>query len=310
MQTTSTKNIHTTTRLPHPVNVVYQQQALDVLRPDLLYSLFADSVGMPKNAGTDVAWSRWSKLAAQVVPLSETGDPTPLLQSRTDIKATVQAYGFMLGLSKLLKMTGLGQEQQKKTDEIIECRNLSIDTLNRNCLVGGASVTTCSNSTDGTATHINVTDIDAVVQTLLNNDCKPPLPIISAGAGQGTSPIEEAYPVIANTKIWTTLKKVSGFIPVAEYPSRDGILPGEVGAVGKTRWCLTTNGYYDGSSYYYATFITRGAYGNVSITGSKEPLIAKDDGAIINPTTYFGTYYTYAAKILDELRLHNLRFTV
>lgn len=306
---TTTKNVNTTTRFDHPVNVVFQKQFLKTLKKELLYALLAKKVSMPQNSGTTVKWRRVADGSAQTTPLTELGEPTPILMSKTDISATVQPYGAVTLLSKWLKMTGYGSEQQEFVDKLTYIRDLTIDTLNRNVLAGAASTSTCSNATGGVATKLNATDIDAVVQTLLNSDCKPVYPIISAGTGQGTTPIEEAFPVILHTKAWTSLRNISGFVPVAQYPKQVSTLPGECGSYGFARFCLTTNGYYDGSTYYYATFLSEGAYGNVDIAGSQQPLISKEIG-VINPVQHLGWYLTHAAKILDEIRLHTLKFTV
>ncbi|MFA5382060.1 MAG: N4-gp56 family major capsid protein [Candidatus Micrarchaeia archaeon] len=305
---TTTKNVNTTTRYDHPVNVVFQKQCLKTLKPKLLYAILAEKVGMPKNAGEVVKWRRLAKFGAQTTPLNEIGEPTPLLGSKTDISASVKPYGAVVVRSKWLNMTGLGQEQQMTVDELIDARDLTVDTLSKDVLAGAASSTTCSHGT-GTATFLNAEDIDAVVQALLNEDCEPPYPILKAGRGVGTTPIEQAFPVIANVKCWTKLKAVSGFVPVASYPAQTNLLPGEVGSIGMTRWCLTSNGYYDGSTYYYATVLSRGAYGNVEIDGSKEPIIRKEIG-VINPVQHIGWYMTHVSKILDEIRLHNLKFTI
>jgi len=306
--TTTAKNVNTTTRFDHPVNVVFQKEFLTTLKPALLYTLLARKVSMPKNAGATVKWRRVQDLLAQTTPLSEIGDPTPLLMQKTDISATVQPYGAVTIISKWLKMTGYGSEQQDAVDKLTDSKDLTFDTLNKNVLAGAASSTTCSHGT-GTATQLNATDIDAVIQTLLNNDCKPPYSVVTAGTGQGTTPIENAFPVILHVKAWTTLRAVSGFIPSANYPKQTVLLPGEVGSVGMARFCLTSNGYYDGSTYYYATFLSEGAYGNVEIAGSKEPIIRKEVGTI-NPVAHLGWYMTHVAKILDEIRLHNLKFTI
>jgi N4-gp56 family major capsid protein len=306
---TSTKNVITTTRTPHPVNLVYTKEFLPKNLPSLIHAMFAKRTSMPNKSGDTVMWSRGSDIDEQTVPLNEIGEPNALLWQRTDISAKVKPYGAKVSRSYWLDMTGLGSEQAEITTELGRSRDKTVDVLNRNTLIGAANQTTCSNSSDGTATHINETDINAVVQALLNSNCEPPMSPIASSTGVGSSPIEWGFPVLTSMQAYTAIRKVSTFIPIGQYPGGKGFKKeGEVGAIGHARFFLTTKGYNDGT-YYYAVFLSKDAYGNVDFSGGKEPMKTWVEQGI-NPVTNIGWYLVHCCKILDESKLHVLRFTI
>jgi N4-gp56 family major capsid protein len=291
---------------------VFQKAFLQTLSPTLMYAQDGKSVDMPERSGDTVKWRRLSRITAQTTPLDEINDPTAIMLNKTDISATVKQYGFWTAVSEWHNFVGLGEDEKEIVNELRKARDLTIDTLCRNVLVGSASSSTCDSGT-GTATLLNKTDINQVVQTMLTNNCELMSTPIKAGTGVGTLPISDAFKAIAHTAAWTTLQEVDGFVHVKNYASTSSLYPGEVGSTGMVRWCLTSNGYYDGSTYYYATILSRGAFGTIKLSGNDEPLIYKTPQECPSPLNLYGTIgtkFTYATKILDEIRIHNLRFTV
>lgn len=310
------KNVMTTETNPHPVNSYLQKDWLLQVQSKILYEPLGEEMQMPQNEGDTCKWFRIMKMADATTPMGELEGPSPVLLSRTEVNATIRQYGNGIKTSQWLDMTGLKSENLKRSDELIDNAAQSLDTIARNVTAGGASQTTCSNGTDGTVTHLNRTDIDAVVNTLVGQDAQMLRPQIDASVKVGTSPIREAYIVIAHTNARPYLENVTGFKHVSTYAQQGGLMPGEFGSVGDTRWCLTTKGYYDGSTYYHATFFARGFFGNLRMTGkgsSKAPLIYTPPDRTGDPYQMYSTLVwkvPYAAMILDDRFGHVLRYTV
>ena len=306
---TTTKNITTVNRIQHPVNMLYLK-TLQTIDPLLTYAKFGQGVSMPMHEGENARWERWDRLATATTPLG-TLDPDPVMPSKTDLTAAVREYGTLVNIHSWLDMTGLGSNQANITQRLKVQMAETLDELCRACLIGSASSATCSNGT-GTATFLNRTDIDTAVLALMNEDIAMITPMMGAASGQGTSPIRDAYVAIANTACMKKLEDVEGFKHVSSYADPKDRYPGEWGSIGNTRWILTTKGYYDGSTYYYATFLGQDAYGTVKIKGGDGPMIyntaLQSNG--LHRYSQLGWKQNYASKILSEVSVYNLKFTV
>lgn len=305
----SDKNITTIDRMNHPINKTYIRM-LETLRASLIYGRFGEEASIPKGVGTNVIWEVFEDLAEQTTPLGIL-DPTPVMPAKTTIEAALQEFGALMNIHSWVDMTAPSSYGAEYTDKIKRNMMTSLDSICKYALIGAAGSLTCSKGS-GTATFLNRTDIDAVVLNLRRMNVDYPLSMIQAGTGQGTAPIWPAYIAIANVEAQPYIEAVSGFKPVSSYASPGAALPDELGSTGNLRWLLTTKGYYDGSTYYYATILGAKAYGTVKIKGGEGPLIynpAKDSGGLHRYSQY-GWYQPFVAKILREEAIYNLKFTV
>ena len=80
----TTKNVVTTDRVDHPVDIVFQKKFLKTLEGLLVYSQFAQKASMPQHMGQTYKWRRYAELAAATTPLDEVQDPAPVLPEKTD----------------------------------------------------------------------------------------------------------------------------------------------------------------------------------------------------------------------------------
>ena len=79
-------NMHTTTRINHPINIFYQSKVLLRVIDAFVYVRFGKNDSIPQHVGEVNKWRRWANPTAQTVPLIEGADPTPILLSKTDIQ--------------------------------------------------------------------------------------------------------------------------------------------------------------------------------------------------------------------------------
>lgn len=307
------KTMMTSVTNPHPINLYYQKKALLRVIAKFLYAQWGQQDSIPKNAGATSIWSRWANLLSQDTPLTEGVDPETVTITRTDLRATVQEYGLLTKQSSWLKLIGLSTENDKITDVILDNMLLTLDTLCRNVLVGGASYTTCANGT-GTVTFLNKTDIDTVVTNFEGENARMLKSQINAGSGQGTSPIRAAYIAVGHTVQRPRLEAVSGFKHVSNYASGGDIMEGEFCSTGDVRWTLTTNAYVSSGSYSNI-IMAADFFGNTKIDGgsAEGPLIytpPDKTGSGLRRYSLLGYLLNYAAKILNDNFGHNLISTV
>jgi len=305
------KNVVTSDRIDHPINVVFQKKFLKTLEGLLTYAQFAQKASMPQHMGDTYKWRRYAELAVATTPLDEVQDPAPVLPEKTDLSVSLKQYGAWLKTSAWRDMTGLTQDKAAMTKRITRQSARTLDRLARDVTAGGASNTTCSNG-DPSGTYLNRTDIDTVVKNLMAENAEMITSRIKASTGVGTSPIRPAFIVIAHTLCKQDIEAVAGFKHTSTYPRGSGIYPGEIGSIGDTRWILTTEGYYS-SSNYYCLFLAEDAFGDVRIKGGDRPLIYHGPKQVNSPLEMYGTLgwkRNYACRILYDVLLHSLICTL
>ena len=303
----------TTTQIDHPVNTHYQRMVLTRVLPAFLYQQWGLDVTMPQHEGDTTKWRRWANLSDQTTPLTEGEDPTPLLLSKTDIQAVLKEYGALIKTSSWRNFTGLTDDNQQMANVMLDNMRSTLDTLARDTLDGGASSTTCSNGSP-TATLLNKTDIDTVVNNLEGQNAMKFKPQISASTKISTSPIRSSYIGISHTAQRTRLENVSGFKHVSSYSNQEPVMEREYGSTGDVRWLLTTKAPIS-SGTYSNLIIAKEFFGNVKIKGNTAdgPLVftpADKTGSGLRRYSLLGWIENYAAKILNDHFGHNLQSTV
>lgn len=307
------KSMMTSVTNPHPIGLYHQKKALIRVIAKFLYAQWGQQDKIPKNEGATAIWTRWANLLSQDTPLIEGIDPEPIPVTKTTLRAIVQEFGMLTKQSSWLKLVGLSTESDQITDVILDNMLLTLDTLCRNTLVGGASYTTCSGG-NPTTTFLNKVDIDTVVTNFEGENATMLKPKIAAGMGQGTSPIRAAYIGIGHTDQRPRLEAVAGFKHISNYPSGATIMKGEFCSTSDVRWTLTTNAFVS-SGVYHNMIIARDFFGNVKINGGSAdgPLIytpPDKTGSGLRRYSLLGWLANYVAKILNDNFGHNLRSTI
>lgn len=309
------KNMMTTTRVNHPINIFYQSKVLLRVIDAFVYVRFGKSDSMPQHAGDVNKWRRWANPSAQTVPLIEGVDPAPILLSKTDIQVRMKEYGAYIVTSSWMTFTGLTDDESQMANILLDNMRLTIDTLTRDVASGTASQTTASNGS-GTATFINKTDLDIIVTNLLSQNTRMIKGQVNAGPNQGTSPIRAAFIGICHVGQRNRLEAVSGFKHVANYAKPGEIMPDEFGSTNDIRWLLTTNATRTTTTTGYQNLIFgQEFYGVVKIKGNSAdaPLIftPKDrTGSPLQRFTTLGWLKNFAAQILNDNFGHVLVTTV
>ena len=308
------KNMHTTTRINHPINIFYQSKVLLRVIDAFIYVRFGKKDSMPQHAGDTNKWRRWGNPAAQTVPLVEGIDPAPILLSKTDIQVKMKEYGAWIVTSSWMTFTGITDDENQMADILLDNMRLTIDTLTRDVASGTASQTTASNGI-GTTTFINKTDLDIIVTNLLSQNAKMIKDQISASTKVSTSPIRSAFIGIAHVGERTRLQNVTGFKHVSSY-AQDMKMEDEFGSTDDIRWLLTTNApRTDATTGYENLIFGQEFYGTVNIKGTSAsaPLIftPKDKvGSPLQRYTTLGWLQNFAAQILNDNFGHVLLCTV
>ncbi len=308
-------NMHTTTRINHPINLHYQSLVLLRVIDAFVYVRFGKKDSMPQHAGDVSKWRRWGNPDAQTVPLIEGVDPAPILLSKTDIQVQLKEYGAYIITSSWMTFTGITDDQNQMADILLDNMRKTIDTLTRDVASGTASQTTASNGS-GTVTFINKIDLDTIVTNLLVQNTRMIKGQLNAGPNQGTSPIRAAFVGICHTGQRTKLSQVSGFKHVANYAKPEEIMEDEFGSTDDIRWLLTTNATRATATTGYENLIFgQEFYGTTKIKGSSSGgnLIFHGKNQVNSPLERFttlGWLENFAAQLLNDNFGHKLITTV
>ena len=304
-------NMHTITRINHPINIFYQSQVLLRVIDAFIYVRFGKSDSMPQHSGEVNKWRRWSNLLAQTVPLTEGVDPAPILLAKTDIQVKMKEYGAYIITSSWMTFTGLVDDERQMNDILLDNMRLTIDTLTRDVASGTASQTTASNGV-GTNTFIGKIDLDIIVTNLLSQNTRMIKSQVNASVKIATSPIRAAFIGICHTGQRTKLQNVSGFKHVSSYAVPGEIMPDEFGSTDDIRWLLTTNATRATTTTGYENLIFgQEFFGTVKIKGNSadSPLIFTPKDRVGSPLQRFSTLgwlQNYAAEILNDNFGHKL----
>jgi N4-gp56 family major capsid protein len=300
----------------------YNRNLLSRLLPMLVYTLFGVPKPMPANSGQTVQFRRFVSLAIPGSPLVEGVTPSSTNLSMTSLSATPQQEGAFIEISDLVDLTAPDPVLIEAGALLGEQAALLIDSRVRDVLVAGTNVQYAGtgNAARGDVAAgdiVTATDFRKAVRTLQNNKVAKLTSIVNASTGVGTQPIPACYVAIIGPSTHFDLKGIAGFVPVHEYGSTAGMLPGEVGQLEDIRFVLTHNakvftGAGTAGADVYATLILgQGAFGVIAPSGVEnivKPFGAGNDPLNQRMTTGWKAYFT--AVRLEEAAILRLEHAV
>jgi N4-gp56 family major capsid protein len=168
-------------------------------------------------------------------------------------------------------------------------------------------------------TELTRSDIDGVIKTLVTNNSKRIMDTIEGDLKFGTGPIRQSYMAMMHSDMISDLEQVTGFIPVAQYPSQMNILSAEWGSVSNVRFMVSSVG----SITPTASLLGNNVY-NIFITGQEayccieldeasaqfiyRPLGYGDDPLLLRQSA--GFKFANAQVITNDSWVINLRATL
>lgn len=290
------------------------RQLLKRLLPRLVYMLFGQAKPMPRNAGQTVNFRRFDSLSEATTPLVEGVTPTGDALSITPITATPVQYGKYVSITDYVDFTSIDPVLTETAQLLGEQAAKSMDSIVRDVLFAGTSVQYAgSNVARGTiaaSDKISATDLRKIVRTLETNNAEKITSILDASDGVGTKPVNAGYVAIIGPKTHYDLKSVTGFISVEQYGTREGLLPGEVGAFEDIRFINCGNSKVfagagaAGVDVHGTLVLARDAYGIVAPTAVEtiaKPFGSGDDP--LNQRASLGWKAFFTAVRLQELAM-------
>jgi len=312
-------NMTTTSQVGPGATLYYDRVLLLRAKPLQVHNRFAQQRSLPAKNTDTVKYRRYLSLATATTALTEGITPAGNSLSVTDMTVQLEQYGSYVTLTDKVQYIVEDNEMNEAADILGQQMGETLDELTRDMLASTASVYNCSGGTNGdTPTELTYGDIQAVVRTLKRQNAKVFVPYIRGEDRVGTSPVREAYWVMAHTDILDDLESVTNFVNTAQYPAQQNIEDGEWGAVGNTRWVLTSIGYINSaastlSADVYSCFtVAKDAYGAVELNEGMMKNIYKPLGHGNDPLDQrhtLGWKAFFGSRILNDNFMVNLLTT-
>jgi len=285
----------TTSTLSGEVKTYYESKFLERAQYELLHGEGAQKNTHPKGEGKTITFNRYAPLPIASTPLTEGSNPSEVDLTATQVTVTLQEYGNVIRLSKLLKLTSIDKDAAEKTEVLGQNMGETLDYLDREALFAGATVQLAAgrSALNNIAAGDNLTsgEIRKAVRTLqVNKAMKYPDGFFIGKIGPYTEYDIKADTTWVNSAVYSDVKK---------------LYRGEVGSLYGVRFVNVTNQKTESSTVtVYSNFIHgANAFAHYDLEQDVPQLYVKtpSDNDTYNPTDRFSTIGwagSYVAKVL------------
>ncbi|MEQ8394991.1 N4-gp56 family major capsid protein [Thalassobaculum sp.] len=205
--------------------------------PVLVLSKFGKTHPLPKNKADNAKFRRVIPASRVNVPLVEGVTPTAQKLAYEDVAVQMRQWGAYFEISDYVHDTS---EDPVLRDMSQQCGEQAARTTEAICW-GVIRAGTAVYRANGAAqtdinTPITLAKQRAVVRYLKNQKAKKVTKMLSPSEEYATRSVEPAYVAFCHTNVESDIRNMAGFIPVAQYGSRQPLCPEELGAVEDVRY--------------------------------------------------------------------------
>lgn len=212
-------------------------EALSHAEPVLILGRFGQMKPLPPNKANTVKFRRPIPFTAATTPLVEGVTPVAQKMAYEDVTAVIKQYGKPIEITDVVQdlvedpvlkdaMMLVGEQAAATIEQII----YGVVKAGTNVFRANGSLRTDIN------TPITLNKQRQVTRNLKANKAKMITQMLDSSPKFGTFPIEAAYIAACHTDCEADIRNMSGFIPVAEYGTRQPIAPEEIGSCESVRY--------------------------------------------------------------------------
>jgi N4-gp56 family major capsid protein len=208
--------------------------------PVIILGKFGATKPMPKNKADTVKFRRPIPFPAATTPLVEGVTPSAQKMSYEDVSATLKQYGKPIEITDVV--ADLAEDPVLKDASMLagEQAALTTEMVTYGVLKAGTSVYYANGaSRSAVNTAITLTKQRAVTRFLKAQKAGKITRILDGSVNYSTKPIEAAFVAVAHTDLESDIRGMAGFVPVAQYGSRQVLCPEEIGSVEDVRYVLS-----------------------------------------------------------------------
>jgi N4-gp56 family major capsid protein len=266
--------------------------------PTIVLGKFGMTKEMPKNKADTVTFRRPVPFSAATTPLTEGVTPTAQQMSYEDVSVTLAQYGAVTEITDVV--ADLSEDPVLRDASMLsgEQAGDTLEQVTYGVIKAGTNVYYANGSARSDVnTAISLPLQRKVTRALKAQKAKKITRILDGSVKYSTRPVEAAYVAVAHTNLEADIRNMAGFIPTAEYGSRQVLCPEEIGSVEDVRYVLSPDldawedaGGAAGGNFvsnggtnadvYPVIYLGREAYATVPLKG-KQAITPK----VLNPGT-------------------------
>lgn len=217
------------------------KELLKRANPLLVIERFLQTKPLPANATKSMTFRRYTALALATTPLTEGVTPSGQKLSKIDITVTTQQYGDFVELTDVIDDTHEDPVLKETMALCGEQAANTIETLRFGVIKAGTNVLWANGTarTDvNTALTLNMQR--KATNLLKRQNANRITSVVSASPKYATEPLAPAYIGLCHVDMESTIRGLSGYLPVEKYGDHMTALPGEIGKVEDVRYIATT----------------------------------------------------------------------
>lgn len=215
-------------------------QMLAHAEPIIVLNKFGQVKPLPKNKADNVKFRRPVPFGAVTVALTEGVTPTAQQMNYEDVPVAIQQWGAVVNITD--RVADLAEDPVLKDAAMLcgEQAGETVEAVTWGVIRGGTSVFRANGAarTD-INTAISQNKLRGAVRYLMAQRAKRLTKMLSGSTDLNTTPIEAAYIAFGHTDMEADVRTLPGFIPVAQYGSRQPLVPEECGSVENIRFILS-----------------------------------------------------------------------
>lgn len=177
---------------------------------------------------------------AATTPLQEGVTPTSQRIQYEDVSATLRQYGAVSEITDFVQDVAEDPVLNNLMELAGEQAALTLEKVTFNVVKAGTSVYYANGSSRGAVNSaISLNKQRQVTRGLMAQKAMRLTNVLSGSVNYGTSPIEASYVAVAHTDVDADIRNLAGFVPTAEYGSRNTMSEYEAGSVENVRYMMT-----------------------------------------------------------------------
>ncbi len=205
--------------------------------PILVLNKLGQTKPIPQNKSQTIKFRRPKPFAPALTPLTEGVRPDSQKMVYEDVECSLRQYGAWVEITDVIADTHEDQVLKDTTMLSGEQAAETTEMLAWGAISGGTNVIFANGTqTNQVNTVLKLEHVRAAVRKLQRNRAKKKTVILDASIKYGTKPIEASYIAVCHTDLEADIRSLPGFTPVAEYGSRQPIVPQEFGTVENVRF--------------------------------------------------------------------------
>lgn len=289
-------NVTGQTSMSPTMKTFYDTTLLENAREAMIFTQFGKKQPMK---GNKVEWRKFNTFGKALTPLEEGVIPTGKTFGMTNVEGTITQHGDFTAISDRLELESFDDVIFGATEEMGAAEGETYDTLTRNILIAGNSVSYCG----GKASRDALTNEDVLTPDMVNK--------AQTWLKKNKAPkIDGSYVALIHPSVAYDLRNSEEWKEYHKYNDVAPIFKGEIGELHGVRFIETNAAKVwkeEGGVAKYATlFLGKDAFGILDPEGEGMEMIIKTKEQIGGPLNQFGTVgykFCHGAKILYQERM-------